>query len=111
VVVDAFHALAEPRKRRIIEIVARQGKLSASQIYSEFDVTPQAVSQHLKVLLDADLLTMEKKSQQHIYKINPEPIVELERWLSDTRQLWNERLDNLDEVLQAEKRRGPGIER
>lgn len=86
-----------------MEILASDGELSATQIYTRFDITPQAVSQHLKVLLDAGLLEMEKRSQQHIYQINPEPMVELEHWLAHTKQLWSHRLDNLDKLLKAEK--------
>ena len=100
---DAFYALAEPRRRKIIEILARDGELSATQISSRFDITPQAVSQHLKVLLEAGLLEMERRSQQHIYQIDPESIAELEHWLAHTKQLWSHRLDNLDKLLEAEK--------
>jgi DNA-binding transcriptional ArsR family regulator len=101
--VDAFSALAEPRRRKIIEMLASDGELSATQIYTRFDITPQAVSQHLKVLLDAGLLEMERRSQQHIYQINPESMAELEDWLAHTKQLWNRRLGNLDKLLKAEK--------
>jgi len=100
---DAFSALAEPRRRKIIEILASDGELSATQIYTRFDITPQAVSQHLKVLLDAGLLEMERLSQQHIYQINPESIAELEHWLAQTKQPWIDKLDNLGKVLEAEK--------
>jgi len=100
---DAYSALAEPRRRKIIEILASDGELSATQIYSRFDITPQAVSQHLKVLLDAGLLEMERRSQQHVYQINPESMAELERWLAHTKQLWSQRLDNLGKLLEAEK--------
>ena len=102
---DVFYALAEPKRRKIIEILARNGELSATQIYTKFDITAQAVSQHLKVLLDAGILKMEKRSQQHIYQINPESIMEIERWLAHTKQLWSERLDNLDKFLETEKRK------
>ena len=93
---DMFYALAEPRRRKIIEILAKNGEQSATEIYVKFDITAQAVSQHLKVLLESGLLKMEKRSQQHIYQINLESIVELEQWLEHTKQLWSERLDNLD---------------
>ena len=102
---DAFYALAEPRRREIIEILARDGELSASQIYTKFDISPQAVSQHLKVLLAAGLLEVERRSQQRIYQINPDSIAEVEQWLAHTRQLWSDRLDNLDKLLETEKRK------
>jgi DNA-binding transcriptional ArsR family regulator len=101
--VDAFYALAEPKRRRIMEILASDGELSATQISSRFDITPQAVSQHLKVLLEAGLLEMERRSQQRIYQINLESITELEHWLAHTKQLWSDRLDNLGKLLEGEK--------
>jgi DNA-binding transcriptional ArsR family regulator len=102
---DAFSALAEPRRRKIIEILARDGELSASEIYTKFDISPQAVSQHLKVLLASGLLDMERRSQRHIYQVNPDPIAEVEQWLAHTRQLWTDRLDNLDNLLEKERRK------
>jgi len=102
---DAFYALAEPRRREIIEILARDGELSASQIYTKFDISPQAVSQHLKVLLAAGLLEVERRSQQRIYQINPDSIAEVEQWLAHTRQLWSDRLDNFSKLLETEKRK------
>jgi DNA-binding transcriptional ArsR family regulator len=100
---DAFSALAEPRRRKIIEILASNGELSATQIYTRFDITPQAVSQHLKVLLAAGLLEVERRSQQHIYQLSPDSMAEVEEWLAHTRRLWSERLDNLGKLLKAEK--------
>jgi DNA-binding transcriptional ArsR family regulator len=102
---DAFYALAEPRRRKIIEILARNGELPATQIYSKFDITAQAVSQHLKVLLDCGFLKMEKRSQQHIYQINPASMLEIEKWLTHTKGLWTKRLDNLDKFLETEKKK------
>ncbi len=100
---DAFSALAEPRRRKIVELLAREGRLSASEIYRKFDVTAQAVSQHLHVLLDAKLLRMEKRAQQHIYSINPESIEEIKHWASCMHTLWSESLGRLEEVLEEEK--------
>jgi DNA-binding transcriptional ArsR family regulator len=102
---DMFYALAEPRRRRIIELLARGGEMSATEIYKRFDVTAQAVSQHLKVLLDAGLLKMEKRAQQHIYTLDTATVSEVEEWAARMERLWNERFDRLDAVLEDEKRR------
>ncbi len=99
---DAFYALAEPRRRRIIELLARHGQLPATDIYKKFDVTPQAISQHLKVLLGANLLHMEKRSQQHIYQINTKSMREMEEWLEKYGNMWNQRFDALERVLKEE---------
>lgn len=102
---DAFYALAEPNRRRIMEILAGRGRLSATEVYDNFDISPQAISQHLKVLLNSGLLKMEKRAQQHIYRIDTGSIEEMEQWLAHTRRLWNARLDNLDRLLESEKRK------
>lgn len=102
---DMFYAVAEPNRRKIIQILARNGQLTATEIYSNFKISPQAISQHLKVLLEAKLLRMEKHAQQHIYQINPNSILELETWVKQTKKLWDDRLDRLDALLEEEKNR------
>lgn len=102
---DTFLALAEPRRRQIIELIAKNGELSASDIGSNFKVSLPAISQHLKVLREANLLTVEKKAQQRIYKINTVSLQELEDWTHKIKALWNERFDALDAFLQKEKKK------
>ncbi len=99
---DAFYALAEPRRRRIIELLALKGQLNATEICKCFDITAQAVSQHLRVLLDAGLLRMERRAQRRIYSINTESISEVEAWASRIDSMWNERFDLLESVLESE---------
>lgn len=102
---DTFYALAEPRRRQIIELIAKNGELSASDIGSQFKVSLPAISQHLKVLREANLVTVEKKAQQRLYSINPEPMLEVENWITDMKRKWNERFDSLDVLLQEEKKK------
>lgn len=102
---DVFIALSEPRRRRIVEILAKEGRLSAGQIYEKFDVTAQAISQHLRILLEAKLLRMEKLAQRHIYSINPSSLRGIEQWAARVEGMWNESLDKLTTVLDEEKRR------
>lgn len=100
---DIFSALAEPNRRHIIEILASHGQLSASDISDKFNITPPAISQHLKVLREAKLVQVEKKAQQRIYKINPRKMDELEQWTINLKKHWDKRLDALEKVLQKEK--------
>lgn len=102
---DTFYALAEPRRRQIIELIAQNGELSASDIGSRFKVTLPAISQHLKVLREANLVTVEKRAQQRLYKINPAPMLEVENWIQELKKKWEERFDALDALLQEEKKR------
>jgi DNA-binding transcriptional ArsR family regulator len=100
---DIFTALAEPTRRSIIEMLAQKGELSATDISDTFDSSPPAISQHLKILREAKLVRVEKRSRQRIYQINPSAMNEIEQWAKQTTEMWNQRLDKLDKVLQIEK--------
>ncbi len=100
---DKFSALADPTRRDILQMLAHQGPLSASQISQKFPVSPPAISQHLKILREANLVQMEKRAQQRIYTINPEAMLEIEEWVRQIILLWNQRYDALDRLLAAEK--------
>ncbi len=102
---DKFSALADQTRRNIIEMLASNGQLSATEIFDKFPVSPQAISQHLKVLREANLVQVEKRAQQRIYQINPDAMVEVEGWAKQMRLGWIQHFDfdALDEVLEAEK--------
>jgi DNA-binding transcriptional ArsR family regulator len=103
---DIFTALAEPNRRTIIELLARNGPLSATEIYEQFPVSPQAVSQHLKVLRETQLVKMEKRAQKHVYRLNSQTLSQFEAWVQQMQQRWSERFDALDTVLEMEKKKG-----
>ncbi len=105
---DKFSALSDPTRRQIIEMLANQGPLSATAICEKFKVSAPAISQHLKALREADLVRVEKRAQQRIYQINPQAMLELEGWVKRLTQLWNQRFDALDALLEAEKKKGEG---
>ena len=98
---DTFSALSVPTRRNIIEILATSGKLSAAQIGQNFSISAPAVSQHLKVLLESDLLTVERRAQRRIYGINPKKVTEVQQWAANTLELWEHRLDALNKVLEG----------
>jgi len=104
--VDSFYALAEPRRRKVVEILADRGQLSATQIYDEFDVTPQAISQHLRVLREANVIQMERRAQQRIYRFNPNSMVEIEGWTRSVTATWKSRLNRLEKFLEEDTQRG-----
>ena len=99
---EIFSALADPTRRTIIEMLAQEGQLSASDISDKFRISPPAVSQHLKVLRETKLVQMEKRAQQRIYTINPDTMGELETWVKKLKQHWEERFDVLDKILEEE---------
>ncbi len=100
---DMFSALADPTRRKIIEILATNGQLSATEICEKFPISPPAISQHLKILREAQLVRMEKRAQQRIYQLNPESLLVLQNWTNRITQIWNQRFDALEKVLEAEK--------
>jgi len=102
---DVFVALADPTRRTILELLATNGELSATAIYEKFSVSPQAISQHLKVLREAHLVEMEKHAQKHLYRLNPQTLSQFEAWVTQTKQRWSERFDALDAVLEHEKQK------
>jgi DNA-binding transcriptional ArsR family regulator len=103
---DMFVALADPTRRNILELLASNGELSATVIYEQFSVSPQAISQHLKVLREANLVEMEKRAQKRLYRLNPQTLSQFEAWVQHTKQRWNERFCALDAVLEEEKKKG-----
>ncbi len=100
-VMDAFRALAVPRRRRVVEILARRGRLSATEICDEFDVTPQAMSQHLRVLREAGVVTMEKRAQQRLYTFHPRSVRPIQAWTGAMADAGNRRLDRLEKALKG----------
>jgi len=107
---DTFSALAEPTRRIILERLMANGNMSATDIYRGFKSSPPAISQHLKVLREAKLVRVEKRAQQRIYYVNPEPMKELEKWVKQfaaTKQQEFQRLDKFLESLEADAEDAP----
>src|SRR5881409_4031247 len=97
----ALRAIAEPSRRRILALV-RDGELSAGEIAAQFDVTRQAVSQHLSVLKEAGLVSERRNGTRRLYRARPQGIVELRAFLDD---LWGDRLEALKREAEREERR------
>jgi DNA-binding transcriptional ArsR family regulator len=95
---DTLAALADPTRRRILEMLA-QRELSAGEIAERFPVSAPAISQHLKVLREAQLVRVRVEAQRRIYELDPDGLAALERWLGDIRQFWRARLDATERRL------------
>jgi DNA-binding transcriptional ArsR family regulator len=83
-------------------MLAINGKLSASDISTQFTVSAPAISQHLKVLREAKVLDMEKRAQQRIYTINTQSISDIEHWIVTLRQQMDERYNRLEALLKKQ---------
>jgi DNA-binding transcriptional ArsR family regulator len=102
---DMFSALSDPNRRKIVELIARNGHLSATDISNNFNISAPAISQHLKILRETKLVDMEKRAQQRIYTINTTSLHEIETWISKINKVWNEKFDRLSSVLEELKRK------
>ena len=96
---EALRALAEPRRRAILQLVA-QHELAAGEIASAFDVTRTAVSQHLTVLKNAGLLAERRAGTRRLYRARPEGLDGLRRFLDD---MWVSSLDTARRLVEAER--------
>lgn len=97
-------ALADPTRRRIVELLAQSDR-TAGELVDEFDVSAPAISQHLKVLREAGLITTRAAGQSRIQSLNPAGLDEIHAWLDRTRALWSQRLDALERELRVEDER------
>ncbi|MFG1796806.1 ArsR/SmtB family transcription factor [Nocardia sp. NPDC049149] len=100
---DVFQVLAEPSRLAILEVL-RQGEQSVGALVAELPLSQPAVSKHLRVLKDAGLVEVRVDAQRRLYRIRPEPLVELDDWLAPYRRLWNTHLDLLEEHLERRRR-------
>lgn len=98
---ETLAALADPTRRRIVEVLAG-GPLSSGDIASRFPITKPAVSQHLKALRQARLVRVRAEAQRRIYELDPEGVGELAAWVERLKAFWNPRLDVLEANLRQE---------
>ena len=99
---DHFLALAEPNRRRMLELIAR-GPIAAGAVAGEFDLTPAAVSQHLRTLREAGLVKVAVDGPRRIYSLDPEGLAEVDGWIDRIRGFWSLRLDALEAALELEE--------
>jgi DNA-binding transcriptional ArsR family regulator len=96
-----FAVLGDPTRRRIVEMLATR-ELPAGEIARRFDMTPPAVSQHLKLLRDAGIVSVRRDAQRRMYALDPRGLAELDAWLARFRRFWSGRLDALQAQLAAD---------
>jgi DNA-binding transcriptional ArsR family regulator len=106
--VNALQALADPTRRRIVELLATDGELSAGELASHFDTSRPGVSRHLRVLRELGVVTARTDRQRRLYSLDPAPLAELDNWLARYRDFWTNRLDALDTELRRRRRATAG---
>ncbi len=95
---NSLAALSDPTRQRIVEMLAA-GALSSGDIASRFALSPPAISQHLKTLRAAKLVTVRAEAQKRIYQLDPEGVRDLGEWVDRIRAFWNPKLDALEAAL------------
>ncbi|HEX3842700.1 MAG TPA: metalloregulator ArsR/SmtB family transcription factor [Acidimicrobiales bacterium] len=106
--IAAIEALAEPTRRQILDLL-RDGERSVGDLVGDMRVTQPTVSKHLRVLRDSGLVDVRVDAQRRLYRVRPEPLIELDAWLATYRGLWTESLDRLERHLdnKASRRKEP----
>jgi DNA-binding transcriptional ArsR family regulator len=95
---DVFQAIADPTRRAILSLIALQA-MTPNVIAEHFNSTRQAVSKHIKILTECQLLQQQQQGREIYYHFNPQKMKEVDQWLEQFRQQWESRFNNLDKVL------------
>jgi DNA-binding transcriptional ArsR family regulator len=100
---DIFQAIADPTRRAIIALIAVQA-MTPNAIEKHFDITRQAVSKHLRILTECELVQQEQKGREIYYKLEIEKMREIDEWIEQYRKIWEARFEQLDGVLATLKK-------
>ena len=106
---DVFHAIAHPARRAIL-LTLRDGERPASELAEPFHITFAAISQHLRVLEEAELVSVRRQGRQRLYHLRPKPLHEVSAWIDEFAAFFGQRLDALGHYLDRKhgKRRNVG---
>ena len=106
---DIFQAIADPTRRAIIALIALQA-MTPNAIAENFDTTRQAVSKHLRILTECEVVTQEQRGREIYYRLEIEKMKEIDKWMQQYRKIWESRFEQLD-VLLAEMKQQDKQER
>lgn len=100
VVNDVFRAVSDPTRRSILDFL-RDGDMTVGDLVARFSITQSAISQHLRILRDSHLVRVRKEGRQRRYGLDYRPLVEVYDWVAHYERFWNEKLEALDDYLEA----------
>ncbi len=103
---DVFQAIADPTRRAIIALVALQA-MTPNAIAQHFDTTRQAVSKHLRILSECEVIAQEQRGREIYYRLEIDKMKEIDEWLEQYRKIWEARYEQLGEVLKVMKTQKP----
>jgi len=95
---DVFQAIADPTRRAIILLIASQA-MTPNALAEHFETTRQAVSKHLRILTECDLVKQQQTGREIYYQLNADKMGEIDKWLGQFRKIWENRFSELDKVL------------
>jgi DNA-binding transcriptional ArsR family regulator len=95
---DIFQAIADPTRRAIIALLALQA-MTPNALAEHFDSTRQAVSKHIKILTECEVVKQQQTGREIYYHFNPKKMKEIDLWLERFRKLWEDKFDTLDDLL------------
>jgi DNA-binding transcriptional ArsR family regulator len=95
---DVFQAIADPTRRAILVLIAAQA-MTPNGLAEQFHTSRQAVSKHLKILTECELVSQNQKGREIYYQLHVEKMKEIDKWLEQFRKIWEKRFDQLDIVL------------
>lgn len=95
---DIFQAIADPTRRAILVLLAMQA-MTPNAIAEHFDSTRQAVSKHLRILKECELVSQDQQGREIYYQLEINKMKEIDQWLEQFRKIWEKRFDQLDVVL------------
>jgi DNA-binding transcriptional ArsR family regulator len=100
----ALRTLAEPNRVAILDLL-REGEQPVGELVRRLGLSQPGVSKHLRVLKEAGLVEARVDAQRRLYRVRPEPLIELDNWLEPYRRLWEERLDRLEDHLDDRRKK------
>jgi DNA-binding transcriptional ArsR family regulator len=95
---DVFQAIADPTRRAILLLIAAQA-MTPNSLAEHFDSSRQAISKHLRILTECQLVSQEQSGREIYYQLNADKMKEIDKWLDQFRKIWESRFNQLDKVL------------
>ena len=99
---DIFQAIADPTRRAIISLIALQA-MTPNAIAEHFDTSRQAISKHLKILTECELVKQEQQGREIYYRLEIDKMKEIDKWLEQFKKIWETRFNQLDDLLETRK--------
>ncbi|WP_078433992.1 ArsR/SmtB family transcription factor [Metabacillus halosaccharovorans] len=99
---DVFQAIADPTRREVLRLLAKRN-LPITEITAHFPISRTAITKHLTILSEAELVSGKKVGREKIYQLHPEPLIELKDWLSFYEQFWDNKISMLRHLVENDK--------